>query len=455
MRYAAAAAYIAAFVTLGAASAHLLPFRGACSDVGAFGVIQARSSMGGTLPVPVVAMCSNTALPLLLIACIVLASAAWWLLLRSGIPRAILTPCAVTAAAVCLFFPYVSTTDPYAYATYGYEAAHGLSPYHEPADLPRNVAPPLKTLYAFFPSGSWNRVANYGPVAVAQYDLLARISGGSLRHFIMYLRACNLALLLALALCISRAGGKAFTAFHPLLLIESVAFAHGDLLFLALLAVAFLAYRRGAIVWCSVLIILATEVRAVAGLAFVVLVLALARDKRMREVLRAGITAVLAAGATYGLSILAYGGFTLGGSPAVAPYSAPLVLLLNIHAVSNANIILGGALEAIGGTIALLLALRARRFFAVPFCALAMLPIVQSWYCQWVIPQIAIERRGAGAMAAAALASVGIVAEWPQMTGRSDLATWALILAVQWLVPLCCAIAWRRQSGVAAYSLVS
>jgi hypothetical protein len=441
MRYAAAAVYIAAFLGLGAGSARLLSTRGVCADVGAFGILQARSSLGGSLPVPVVAMCSHIALPLLLILCVIAASFAWWMLLRSGAPRAVLAICGVIAAAMSLFFPYVSTTDPYAYATYGYEAAHGISPYRQPPDLPRDTGAPLKTLYAFFPRGSWNRVANYGPVAVAQYDLLARIAGNSLQRFVVLSRVFNLGLLVLLALALRRVGGNAFVAFHPLLLIESVAFAHGDVLFLVLLAFAYVAYRRGSLVLCASLIVLATEVRAVAGLAFVVLVLALLQEERTRDLLRPVTAASIIAAISVAVSFLAYGGFTLGGSPAVAPYSAPLALALNLHGVSHTGIVLGGALQAIAGLVLLLIALRSRQFFSVPFCALATLPIAQSWYCQWVIPQIAFERRTAYAAAAVALSGTAILAEWPQMTGRSDLATWAVILAVQWLLPLCCVLA--------------
>lgn len=449
MRYSAAAVYIGAFLTLAASSLRLLPARGACGDA------IVRGSVGGALPVPVVAMCQSTALPLLLIVCIIAASFAWYVLLRANAPRIVLAMCMAAAAGTALFFPYVSSTDPYAYATYGYEAAHGMDPFSAHASLPQSAGAPLETLYRLFPAGSVNRVANYGPAAVAEYQALAAMSGNSLHRFLMLSRLLNLGLLAVLAacLCALRAKGRSrseavFTAFHPLVLMESVAFAHGGILFLALLALGFIAYRKGSIEVCALLIVLATEVRAVAGLAFVVLILALAREGRTRELVRAALAGIAAAGATIAISYLAYGRFSLGGSPTVTPFSSPLLLLLDAHAANGMKLVLGGALEAIAGLALLMFALRARRFTAVPFCALAILPIVQSWYCQWVVPQIAFERRSPYTAAAVMLASVGIVAEWPQMTGRSNAAVWAGILCVQWLLPLAAAIAARRDGGL-------
>lgn len=349
------------------------------------------------------------------------------------------------AAAVVssIFFPYIATTDPYAYAVYGYEALLGQNPYSNASQPAQTASPALRALYAFFPFGSVDRTANYGAVAVLQYREIARASGESLGRFIMLERLTNAALLTILAwlLMLLRAPGTgrvhaAFVAFHPLVLVESIAFVHGDILMIVLLCAALLAYRKGAIEVCAVLIVLATEVRVIAGLALLVLLMKSGQEREARTVWRATCASALALAVAAALTIRSYGTFTLGGSPALGPYTSPFLLAFNATNASMQHIALGGAAQALAGLGILAWVMLRRRYEYVPFSALAVLPVVRAWYCQWLVPLLAIEERSAVSYAAGALAGIAIVSEWPDMTGHSDAATWAVILCLQWLPPL-------------------
>jgi hypothetical protein len=238
-----------------------------------------------------------------------------------------------------------------------------------------------------------------------------------------------------------------FVAFHPLILIESVAFAHGDILMLVLLCVALAAYRKGAIEICAAVIALAMEARVIAGLALLVLLMKAARDRDTRLLLRAGFASSATVVLTVLLSFAAYHTFTLGGSPSIEPYSSPLLLAFNAAGPTMAHVTLGGTLQALLGLAIVLPLMLAGRFSYVPLASLAILPMMRAWYCQWVIPQIAIEGPSKARYAAAMLAGVGIVSEWPEMTGHSDPVTWAIILSLQWLLPAAVLLGYAKRKG--------
>jgi hypothetical protein len=229
---------------------------------------------------------------------------------------------------------------------------------------------------------------------------------------------------------------SAFVAFHPLVLIESIAFVHGDILMIVLLCAALAAYRKGAVEACALLIALATEVRVIAGLALLVLVMKAAQERDARSVLRALGASSLTVALTGGWAIASLGTFALGGSPALGPYTSPMLLTFNAAAASMHHIALGGASQAIAGLAIVAWVMLAKRYEYVPLSALTVLPIVRAWYCQWLVPLLAVEGRSGVTYAAAALAGIGIVTEWPEMTGHSDAATWAVILCLQWIPPV-------------------
>lgn len=439
----AAIAYAAILAALSFSSLRFIHQHGVCSDVSVLGHVYARSAIGALLPIPVIQLCSDVTAASLLILGVVAASCAWAAAMR-WTPRAwVLIPCMTAGTLSCAFFPYIATTDPYAYAVYGYEALLGQNPYSSSQQAVKSSSPALQTLYGFFPSGSVDRTANYGPAAVLQYREIARASGGSLGRFVMLGRFTNVVLLLVLAwlLMLLRAPGtgrlrSALVAFHPLMLVESIAFVHGDVLMLVLLCAALAAYRKNAIEICAVLIVLGMEVRVIAGLALVVLLMKAGQERDMRTIFRAACASAFAVALTAIPTLAAYGTFTLGGSPALGPYTSPMVLAFNAAGASLQHIAIGGALQALGGLGILAWLMLTKRYAYVPLSALTVLPIVRAWYCQWLVPLIAIESRSGVTSAAAAVAGIAIVAEWPEMTGRSDAATWAVILCLQWLPPI-------------------
>jgi hypothetical protein len=442
---AAASAYCLSFVALALFSAKALPAHGSCQDI-YFAVhhVEARSSIGASLPVPVIQMCAGSALPALLVVLTIAASLAWIAVLR-WMPRTwVLCACAFTAIAVSTSFAYVPSTDPYAYALYGYKAAHGASPYTA-TDTASNGSPSnvLAALYEFFPRGSTDRIANYGPAALFEYETIAYAAGDSLHRFVILLRGANACLVIILAWLLSmlRPPGvsrsrAAWVAFHPLVLLESVAFAHGDLLMIVLLCAAFAAYRKGALSSCAMLIVAAAEVRMTAGLALLVLAVEVERRYGFSRVLRTAAAAAATLGVSAAASMIAYGSFTLGGAPALEAYSSPMMLAFDAAGVTTQHVQIGLVVQALLGLALIAFALRSKRYAFADFGALASLPILRAWYCQWILPLIAIERDRRVRAAAIAAATVAIVAEWPAMTAHSDAATWAFILMLQWLVPL-------------------
>lgn len=414
-----------------------------CQDVYfGFHQVQARSSLGLSLPVPVVQMCGNHVLPLLLIALTLAACGAWSAVLRFLPNGWILAAGACIAVLTSIVFPYVPSTDPYAYALYGYEALHGTTPYSPSSAATASNSDVLRTLDRFFPAASSNRVANYGPVAVLQYEAVAFAAGNSLGRFVLAQRAFNACLIVLLGwlLVLVRPPGisrreAAWTAFHPLLLMESIAFGHGDVLMLALLCGALAAYRRGAIILCAALVVLACEVRLVAALALGVLLIELSR-RSTRALTLAICSSVSTLAVTAVAAIAAYGKFTFGGAPAIEAFSSPLIFAFDAFGVSYKHVGQGLMSQAALGLALIALALMLKRYLYLPFAALAALPIVRAWYCQWLVPVIALTADRTIRIAAGVCAGVAIVAEYPAMTAHSDLRTWGVILVLQWVAPI-------------------
>lgn len=443
MRASAAILYALAFAALGAVSSFYAPYKGVCSDFIGFRSLHASSSYGASLPIPVVQMCSGIVLPALLIAGCIVASLAW-IALRKYLPSTwVLVTCIGVALLAALWFPYIATTDPYAYALYGYEAKAGLGPYSSKDNCTSaGCHEPLSTLYRLFPSGSSQRSANYGPLAIAEYQLIATVAGNSLRNFLLYMRLLNALLLLTIAwacLHIRRESSgvtAAFTVFHPLMMLESVSFLHGDVLMLSLLCGAAVAYSKRSIAMCALLIVLAAEVRAVAGLAMIVLLIRMFDERDLRATVTAILTASAATLLTGLASLRTYGTFTAGASPAVDSFSSPMVLLTDAFGLTPSHLALGARFQALVGLGLLIVALRCRRYALVPLASLTMLPMARSWYYQWLVPQIALEPDSTVSAVLITAITVGIVAEWPEMTGHSDITTWGCILLLQWAPPL-------------------
>jgi hypothetical protein len=303
-------------------------------------------------------------------------------------------------AAAMLFLPFLPTSDPYAYALYGVEAGPlGLSPYVAQSAL--GESPWGATLLGIFPSmDSYVRVCNYGPVFAFAYGGLAlALERVPLGTFLIAERVLGLAALLvaALGLAFAETGENAVErwkraatfAFHPLVLFEFVAFAHGDVIMLALLAWAYVAFRRDRFALAGGLCALAAGTRVVALLAIVALGVAAIR-RGPAAFGRAALGAALASGVVGLASYVRFGTVSLGGPPVFGPYSSPWLAagsLLGLEEPWTTRML---AVELLAGAaIAAVLCYRALRtgllrlLAWLPFAALVATPTVYSHYVTW------------------------------------------------------------------------
>lgn len=419
-----------------------------CQDIGFAGHRDVAASIAGSLPVPVVQFCGITLFAVLLMAAVPAAVALWFVVLKAPRPLALAAFAGLCLSA--LVFPYIASSDPYAYAYYGYETTAHIKDYsparrNEPAN---NAA--LKRLEQLFPTGSSVRTPNYGPVALAEYALIAKIAGPSLERFIMTARVCNLLLVLtcgflcALAAPLTLSRWKAFAYFaNPLVLMESVAFVHSDILMIALLLAALIAYKRGRLAVSAAMIASAMLTRSIAGMAFIPLIVIAVPQRGLRGwtgiAAGAGLTLAVAGVLSYRL----FGGFGLGGSPAIEVFSSPASIVLSSVLPANAVLVAGATCQAIFGLGLTLVVVARRRYSFLPLSALTILPMVRSWYAQWAVPLLSISDDVRARRAAAALTFTAIFSEWPELTGHTDRATWAVILLVQWGCSIAAALAAR------------
>ncbi|HEV3154399.1 MAG TPA: hypothetical protein VGZ02_11390 [Candidatus Baltobacteraceae bacterium] len=407
-----------------------------CADIPAFsGAISVRGPIESVLPIPVVQNCSGGAVTLaviLVLGC-TLATFAWQALLRAGISQRVAMLLYAVAAAVAVSFPYVSTTDAYAYALYGYEAGvQHRSPYRA-QPLQTNTAPEFSGIARLFPDErSGVRIANYGPVFTALYGGVAAASRGSLKAAIVIERLLSAIALLTAALLLRRG---AFVALAPLCVFELIAFAHNDAAMLAFLALAWAAYRKNQLAWCCAAIVLAGEVKGIALLAFLPLALHVARNGRLRAAAAAFAGAAATLAITAALSLWAFGTFSLGGAPAIAPFSSPSMLLAAAAGGSLSAIKIFGALQIVAGLLLAAWLFLRRRTELGAAAAMASLPALFPWYFTWLVPLGAITRDRAFRSAVVAAAFVSILGEIPLMVANAGLAVAALVLAVQWGVP--------------------
>jgi hypothetical protein len=424
---------------------------GVCRDIGV-GVPRVRTSIGLTLPIPAVQFCPN-AWPLFVAyyAGYLLSLAGMVALLRARLSLAGLAALTVAACTIAALVPFFLTTDPYAYALYAYEVAvMHVSPYaahslrHEPA-----IAP-IATLFTVV---SGERTANYGPYLLPYAYLIGPLSKWSLYAMLVAERVLGAVCLVLTGLLVAASAQRgcarrAFTwiALNPLLLTQSISFAHGDIIMLMLLAAAYLAFRKNSVAVCAACCVLATETRGVAALALAALLVALLRDGRYRPAATACISAALTLAVTALIARVSLGAFTLGSAPTLAMGGAPLMviaLFFSHNSLSTlgyamiAQALLGGALVAVA------LATQSYRFAAPAL--LAGLPVIRAWYLQWLAPIGALTTDGALKRATLALFALAPLGELPEMLNRSNALVWSLIDLVQWGAPIAVYAVVRRR----------
>jgi hypothetical protein len=391
------ALWVAAMASLALVAAWALPYAGPALDFAHDGLVAAHISDRSLTPVPVIQNAPG-AWPLLLgyLAAFACACAAYAAVLRAKLDARWVWAAFVLGAGAALAVPFFPTSDPYAYALYALEAGPlRLDPYVAHAALGTSL-PWAAPLLAIFPDpAAYVRHCNYGPLAVFAYAALALpLQHAPLAVFLIAERCFGALCVAATGLLLARSapgeeGVKRLARYvlHPLVLTEFVAFAHGDALMLALLAAAFLCWRREAFGLCAAACVAALATRSVAALGLAASFVALARV-RPRALPRAFGGALLAALALGGASFVAFGEVSLGGAPAFNRFAAPLSYLAALFGVDAvaATVFAQAALGA-----ALVVSILRRWWLRrdgslawLSFAALAGLPAIYPHYLGWV-----------------------------------------------------------------------
>jgi hypothetical protein len=283
----------------------------------------------------------------------------------------------------------------------------------------------LESLPALFPGfGNELRIANYGPVFAAFSSAIAVLSNHSLANYVIIERALMAAALFGLSFAVSRLAdpehrARAFIwiAFNPICMFEAIAFGHADVLMLLLGGAAVAAFARGRFVLCGVLAVFAAEIRSVGILVLVATAMCLFQERRYKaltlELSAASATAIV----TAVISIGVFGHFTVGGAPAIAPWSSPALVAAALFGGSVLTIREFAAAQAALCLTLMAFAIQIRRWGVAVYALLAALPTAFPWYFTWTVPigAIAVDRRFKTAIAVSGIAV--IFGEAALMTG--------------------------------------
>jgi hypothetical protein len=384
---------------ISAVAAVMLPLVGPSLDFGQGAHVAGHISDRSLTPLPVIQNAAG-AWPLLLgyLAAFGCACAAYVAVLRAGaLDARLIWGAFVLGCAAALSIGFLPTSDPYAYALYALEAGPlRLDPYVSQS-LAGTTLPWAAQLLAILPDPeAYVRHCNYGPVAAFAYGALALpLAHAPLVAYLYAERIFGALCVAATGYLLARGapageGTKRLAAYvlHPLVLTEFVAFAHGDALMLALLALAFASWRRDAFATAAACCVAATATRSVAVLALAALLLAALR-LRPAALARALAGTLVAAVAIGGASLALYGEISLGGPPAFNRFAAPLSFVVTVLAGAVPVAPLLVAQAACGGALAIAIVrgwwLRLDSSLAwLPFAALAGLPAVYPHYLGWV-----------------------------------------------------------------------
>lgn len=448
----------------------LLPSIGPCHDFIVQHHVLARLSIGPKLPFPVVELCSNaTNLFALFYAGYVIAAAGTVLLLFARLSLFTIGAITIAALALAIAMPFVPTTDPYAYALYAYVPfVLKQSPYF--AQHMNAVSPIAATLSLILPEANNPiRIFNYGPVYALINELLIGPFGLiSLKAMLIAERVAGATCLIALGLLISMTQQEvikkrqSFIAItlNPLLLFQSVSFAHGDIYMLLLLAAAYVLYLKRRFSGAACFCVFAAETRFTAALAIIVLFSVLLQGKHFAHVGRVALVAAATIAVTWIWSECAYDVFRLNGfSFFFSNYDAPITIAITlIFGTTATALMLGAFLQAGLGGIVAYVSLRERLYSLMPAAALMTLPVFEPWYAQWLAP-IAIltsniAYRGA-TIVFMLLAPLTIFTVMVPLQNFYE--TRAAIVALQWVAPIfvyCCLNALLRRTSEQAPVLV-
>lgn len=345
-----------------------------------------------------------------------------------------------------LLAPPLFSRDGWSYAAQGTMAHRGISPYDfGPWSLvgPRSVPGPI--VEGVDPR--WMATPTpYGPVPLIGGDLAAGLTSDPWLLVVAH-RVIALIGLVLLAWSVPRlarwcganpALASALVLASPLMISNGVAGLHNDLLMVGLMAAAVVVARDHGWVAGAVLAGLAAGVKLPGGLACVAVVLltspaAASLATRVRHTARVGAVAVAALvvpGVAWGLGVGWIGALAVPGT-VNTPLSLPTVVGGWLDLVSRLlglgtphetflDLVRLSAQVAVLGVVGWVLATHrtadgraaVRSLGLVMVAVVALSPVVHLWYFLWVVPFVAAQRIGRGAMLALVATSLvsGLVA---------------------------------------------
>lgn len=423
-----------------------------CGDIlSATGAIDVHTSIGPSLPIPVVQSCKNAGvlISILITACLI-GSVAWATLLWRPPSELVSIILFSIVAVIVISFPYFSTTDAYAYALYGYEAGvMHVSPYYQYAFAQTSTSSTLHTLVALFPTQNSVRVANYGAIFIAIYGALALVARGSLPILLISMRILSAVSLLLLAIIAARAVPRnmrrrmvVVVLLQPLMIIEAIAVAHADVLMLLLCLLAYTAYRYNTLSASAVLFTLAAGVRSIAVLPVLTLAMYWLTTSQYHKLWRFISAIAISFGVLIAWSISTYHTFTLGTAPGINPFSSPAMLFAMVarQFVSDAKPF--AVAQALFAMICLACAVLRGKYSWAALWILAALPTLHPWYTCWLLPVAALTNDSRFQTVAATVMFVAIFGEYTLMSRSITIGTAFSYVAAQWLLPAVTYLAW-------------
>ena len=228
---------------------------------------------------------------------------------------------AIAYHVALLFLPLLFSRDVYSYAYYGkIAAAYHANPYvATPADFPND------SLAAFVGPKWFDTPAVYGPLWTQVSGLVARVADG-VSAFVMWFRVVAIAASLATVFVVAglvrrvrpdrEAFAVAVVGLNPVVLFQSAASGHNDLLVALAIAAAIALVFSGRELWATVALALGALVKVTGALPLMLWWLAIAARRRRGERVRALLPHVLLGA---GMALLAAWPFantddpTLGG----------------------------------------------------------------------------------------------------------------------------------------------
>jgi hypothetical protein len=245
----------------------------------------------------------------------------------------------------------------------------------------------------------------------------------------------------------------AAVALNPILLFQSVSFAHGDIIALFLLAVAFLAYQRGRPALSMAFCVLAGEVRITALLACVALLAEIVHRRDFVQCGKALLSAVAVFSASFIVSVAVFGNFHVvpSGSLLSSRWDSPgLIVSTLVFGYTPMGVVAGLLAGCAAAAFAVYIALRERRYSLLAIAGLCAVPIIRAWYVQCLAPVAVIVSDAAYRTALCAFMCIAALNEAIGLIRKPNGIPYCVAMVfIQWLVPIAVyGLLRTRQGGV-------